>query len=88
MTSFKEYFSQVIWPDLQPYFERLQARKPATKEDSNIGGRHYGQQLWEHLEEKNQVRNIIANLTWTGPVANTPLTQNMTLKFVQICVRD
>eukprot|EP00974_Lingulodinium_polyedra_P062449 6029380-Lingulodinium_polyedra.AAC.1 len=51
-------------------FERLLAARPARQTENAVGTR-YGSKLLDMVTEDRPIRNVMCNLAWTNPTANT-----------------
>ena len=68
--------------------ERKQAKKEKKESENDQGDDDGGdessvakiQEVVAVVREKTEKRNVYLNLAWTGPVANTPLQANISLR--------
>ena len=84
---FVDAWAKFIWPVIQTDYKRLQGTRPA-KQDEDAVGTHYGAQMLEVIPQKEEVRNVTCNLTWTGGTANTPLQADITIELVTAFAMD
>ena len=90
MLTFKQAWTQSIWPTVRPQYEELLQQRPSKQgleEEAALGG-HYGKKVLTKCAEKGQCRNISCNLAWTDPTDNTPMQENISYEAVAMWALD
>ena len=78
---FTEQWTSDIWPAVQEQYTHVLAQRPAKQYIAT--GTHYGEQVYQGLAEKQEVRNVSCNLAFIDPTGNAMLQRGISFATVE-----
>ena len=85
--SFKEAWANKVWKHIQPEFNSLREKRPATQDTGAVGCHWGSSKVATALQTTGELRNVACNLAWTPPLEFAPtmdqLSYDMVVKFAK-----